>query len=276
MPGFTNEGNTCWMNATLQCLLHVPQLVNFVRDEMFAESLVHKRKNACDFASAFAELAQKYWASGDVLSAADAMEAFMRVHRSFRGKRHRHDAGEALLLCMDTLHAAMGNVQKIDDHPVPFEGRPEETDAWEKHADVAGHSPIADIFTGQRKVGNEYEQFTSLALDPHATVEKSFEGLEFTRLPLILVVTLKKTEDKQFVGYGDELVLHDVAFQVSYKLFAVLMHHGSSAEGHWTALAQNRGAWKHFDDASETAVEDLNNIIQKDAVVLLYKRMLEQ
>lgn len=275
MPGFANEGNTCWMNATLQCLLHVPQLVNFVRDDMFAESLVHKRKNACDFASAFAELARKYWASADVLSAGDAIEAFMRIHRSFKGKRHRHDAGEALLLCLDTLHTAMGNVRKIDDHPVSFDGCPEERDAWEKHAEVAGHSPIADIFVGQRQVEDGYEQFTSLTLDPHATIEKSFEGLRFTRLPLTLIVTLKKTENKQFVGYGDELVLHDATFQVSYKLFAVLMHHGSSATGHWTALAQNRGAWKHFDDATENAVEDLNNIIQKDAVVLLYKRMLE-
>ena len=264
------------MNATLQCLLHVPQLVNFVRDDMFAGSLVHKRKNACDFASAFAELARTYWTSpGGVLSTADATEAFMRVHRSFRGKRHRHDAGEALLLCVDTLHTAMGNVEKIDDHPVPFEV-PEEKDAWERDATVAGHSPITDIFAGQQKIGDKYEQFTSLALDPHATVEKSFEGLKFTRLPLILVAALKKTEDKQFVGYGDELVLHDAAFQVSYKLFAVLMHHGSSTTGHWTALAQNRGAWKHFDDAGETPVEDLNNIIQKDAMVLLYKRMLEQ
>jgi ubiquitin C-terminal hydrolase len=263
------------MNAALQCLLHVPQLVNFVRSDMFEGCLAHKRKNACDFASAFAELAKEYWSSPrEAMSTQRATEAFMRIHRSFRGKRHKHDAGEALLLCVDALHSAMGNVQRIHDHPVPLEGQ-EETDAWERHVCATGYSPIVDMFAGQRKIETGREQFTSLTLDPHATVEKSFEDIQFTRLPLILMTTLKKNETKQFVGYGDELVLHDAKFRVTYRLFAVLMHHGSSAEGHWTALAQHRGEWKHFDDASETAVADLNNIIQKDATMLLYKRVLD-
>lgn len=274
MPGFANDGNTCWMNAALQCLLHVPQLVNFVRSDMFAGCLTHKRKNACDFAAAFSDLARDYWTSRDAMSVQRVTEAFMRIHRSFKGKRHKHDAAEALLLSVDTLHVALGNVPRIHDHPVLLEGR-EETDAWEQHVRTTGYSPIVDIFTGQQKTGNGHEQFTSLTLDPHTVVEKSFEGVEFTRLPLILMVTLKKNENKQFVGYGDELVLHDARFQVAYRLFAVLMHHGSSTEGHWTALAQHRGEWKHFDDASETAVTDLNNIIQKDATMLFYKRVLD-
>jgi len=278
MPiGFKNEGNTCWMNAMLQCMLHVPQLVNFVRDDMFESCLLQKRKNACEFAIEFSKLAKTYWSLIESTATPDAItEAFMRVHRSFKGKRHKHDAGEALLLSIDTLHTALGNVGHLiddddDQHPMPFEGNEDE---WAKHVAHTGNSPILDIFTGQQLVGTVYEHFTSVMLDPMASVDKAFESLTFTYLPLILIATIKKSEDKQFVGYSDTLSLRDAAYHVDYALFAVLMHHGTSADGHWTALVHHLGKWTHVDDERQTVLTDLNDIIQKDAVMLLYKRLL--
>lgn len=261
MPGLDGHA---WFNAALQCMLHVPQLVNFVRDDLFAGCLAHKRKNACDFAAAFSELAKGYWGAGGVLSTEKAAEAFMRVHRSFKGKRHKHDAGEALTLCLDTLHTALGNAESISDHPIAFDDA-ESKRAWEQHVGSVGYSPILDMFTGQRKHAGEFVHFSNLTMDP---ADKTFDGLSFTRLPLVLTVAIP---GDQFVDYGDELILRDAAFRVEYRLIAVIMRH---AGDRWTALAQHLGAWKHFDNSTETTVEDLNNLIQRDAVMLIYKRTL--
>jgi len=273
MPGIANDGNTCWMNSALQCLLHVPQLVNFVRHDMFQECLFKKRKNACDLATEFSKLARAYWAGSEKgeRSASAVVEAFMRTHRAFKGKRHKNDAAEALMLFVDTLHAALANTTRIPDHPVPFEG---DAASWDEHAKAAGYSLIFDVFVGQRRLEDDtFETFWGLTLDHSVPVTKGLSAYAFTRLPLILAITLQKSEEKQFVTYDADMPVAENGFEVRYKLFAVLLHHGGAEDGHWTALACHADSWTHYDDAAASGVH-VNDVVQRDAAMLLYKRIL--
>ena len=56
-----------------------------------------------------------------------------------------------------------------------------------------------------------------------------------------------------------------------YELFAVLLHSGSEKDGHYAALVQHRGTWTFANDNACTVVTNINDVIQKDAYVLVYK-----
>jgi ubiquitin C-terminal hydrolase len=51
-----------------------------------------------------------------------------------------------------------------------------------------------------------------------------------------------------------------------------MLHAGNHAGGHWVTMGANAGQWNLFDDSKCTRIFDLNTLIQKDAVLLLYKK----
>ena len=93
-----------------------------------------------------------------------------------------------------------------------------------------------------------------------------------THAPRVLAVHLARFDASgakidRFVNYT-----MDVDFAAKkYELFAVLLHSGSARDGHYASLVQHRGAWTFANDDACTAVTNINDVIQKDAYVLMYK-----
>ncbi len=59
----------------------------------------------------------------------------------------------------------------------------------------------------------------------------------------------------------------------SYELFAVCFHRGSSTHGHYTMCGEAMGHWFYIDDEVSKQMHDINHVIQRDAYILLYKRL---
>ena len=264
-----------WMFATLHCVVHLPQLTNFLLDErLVRSSLVTKRKNACEFAVGLSEFAIAYWSSTSSATSSHAtssatsvafdkvLDAFLRIHRSFKGKRHDRNAAEAFRSCLETLHSACGNVPDVE-HPIRFDG--DDGDDGDDDVRTTHRSIVSDVFEGVFDDGNT---FTVMSIDDTTvtTVVKFLESHAFRKTPLTLVVTLPD----HFVPYDMDLTVIERGFQVPYALVAVLLHHH---EEKWTALAYHAGQWRHFENGRVTPVP-INSIVQKNAAMLLYKRLL--
>ena len=297
MPGFANEGNTCYFSAAVQALMHVPQLVNYVRDPLFEKTVGKKTTNAT-VSRAFADVAEAYWTADTtaVLSCKALREAFCAAHPAFRS-RETNDAGEVLALALATMHAEMSGLHAPEGsptvlgHPVPFSGGADSLRAWMDDVDTEGRSMVSEIFKGQEMHGTSattdtpgFRHFWGLVLHARDTLDKAvaahLETTTLTRLPLVLVVSLVKSEVKQFVSYDAVMTLPEGETTqrqyARYALSSVLMHHGDGhghVGGHWTALCKLRGEWRHFDDDGVTPVK-VNDIVQRDAVVLVYTRLL--
>lgn len=277
MLTFENNSNRCWFNAAIQAVLHIPQISNLMRDDIFEKILVKKRKNSSDFAVELSRIAQEYWSTfkhEKVINIDALFEIFVKINRNFGGKK-MYDATEAFLAILETLDGAF-----VAKEPLPL---PEKAnlDSWNEHINKTKSSFLSDILLGQSKRmykdETSYEHFSALTLSK-PSVEAGIEDYlrdedtgitrEFSKLPLILPIIFQKSADKNFVHYETSMAVSDV----DYTLFAVMLHAGNHTGGHWVSMGANAGVWNFFDDSKCTRIFDLNTLIQKDAVLLLYKK----
>jgi len=277
MLTFENNSNRCWFNAAVQAVLHIPQLANLLRDEIFSQILVKKRKNSSDFADELSRIAREYWSTfkhEKVVNIDALFEIFVKINRNFGGKK-MYDSTEAFLAIIETLDGAFVAKESL---PLPESCC---LDSWNEHINKTKSSFLSDILLGQsKKVYKEetsYEHFSALTLSKTSVAmgiedylhdEDTGITREFTKLPLILPIIFQKSVDKQFIHYETYMTILDV----EYVLFAVMLHAGNTTGGHWVSMCSNAGAWNLFDDSKCTRIFDLNTLIQKDAMLLLYKK----
>ncbi len=296
MNGFPNDGNACWFNTATQVLLHVPQLANYaLSDALFEGDLYKKRINACAMASAFAALTRSYWktppAAADddddddaehvVVQVPVALAAFRasfsKLKKSMAGSKAQHDAHEALLAMIEHVHAALTKGPAPPPPPPALE--PRAASAWAAYTKGQGYSLLVDMFAMQtREVidGKDvYDHRWGVSLpvvDSLSSVTQGLQSIHVTHAPRVLVVHLARfdasgTKLDRFVNYT-----LDVQFaSKKYELFAVILHSGSAKDGHYTALVQHRGKWTFANDGVCTPIGNINDVIQKDAYVMLYK-----
>lgn len=289
MNGFPNNSNACWFNTATQVLLHVPQLANYaLMDAIFEEDLHKKRINACAMASAFAALTRSYWKPGNgapVAPAVDLLHAFrasfLKLKKSMAGSKVQHDAHEALLAMIEHLHAALTKTPAAAP-PIAVASDPAAAAAWAAYTKAQGYSLLVDVFVMQtREVIDAKDIYdhrwgVSLPLGDLMSVTQGLQDLQttVTHAPRILTVHLIRfdasgTKLDRFVNYT-----LDIKFAAKkYELFAVILHSGSAKDGHYSALVQHRGAWTFANDDACTPVTNINDVIQKDAYVMMYKCM---
>ena len=277
MLTFENNSNRCWFNAAIQAVLHIPQISNLMRDDIFEKILVKKRKNSSDFAVELSRIAQEYWSTfkhEKVINIDALFEIFVKINRNFGGKK-TYDSTEAFLAILETLDGAF-----VAKEPLYL---PESCciNSWNEHIKKTKSSFLSDILLGQSKrtykEETSYEHFSALTLSK-PSVEAGIEDYlhdedigitrEFTKLPLILPIIFQKSADKNFVHYETSMTVGDT----EYTLFTVMLHAGNHTGGHWVSMGANAGVWNLFDDSKCTRIFDLNTLIQKDAVLLLYKK----
>lgn len=310
MKGLANVGHTCFFNAAVQCLVYAPNSTNYFLQGAEAADVNARRKGASGLAVAFADFARRYWtegAAGDSVDSSGVYNAFALACRGFPSGTE-HDAHEALVCMLDKLHEGLSRMKPGE---LGVARRPMVCAAAWTTALKNETSVVSEVFRGQveQRVTNPaasgtsvtYDHFTSLSLAVHdasnlATCLHKFMASEtltdmpapatlarrFTYLPRVLVVHLKRFDQSgvkidKFVDYPFELDLgaYVVAEDVEhhYQLFAVCLHRGSSHTGHYAACCEVQGNWFMCDDHAATPLEDINNVIQRDAYMLLYRRL---
>jgi ubiquitin C-terminal hydrolase len=111
--GLLNHGATCFLSATLQCLLHTPALMSIVlmRGSILLSWEKRKQKQKC-FVELFQDLAKGFWLSssadghGHDLALGSLVKNISRLDWQFRPKRQQ-DAHEFVRGLLDRMHEEM-------------------------------------------------------------------------------------------------------------------------------------------------------------------------
>lgn len=181
--GLQNLGNTCYMNAAIQCLVHSPLLPEYFMSEYKLDVNPNSKfgmagKLAVAFAELLAEIQQARRAGSNVVAPRDFKRIFSDFKPQFAGWKQQ-DSQEFLSMFLAGLSEDVNRTTKKPYRELKdSEGRPDEEVAleyWQSHC-LRERSAVAALFSGQ---------FCSvLRCQNCGYTNHSFEAFSFLPIPI--------------------------------------------------------------------------------------------
>ncbi|XP_053434342.1 ubiquitin carboxyl-terminal hydrolase 17-like protein 6 [Nycticebus coucang] len=292
--GLWNMGNTCYVNAALQCLTYTPPLANYMLSQQHSQTC-HRQK-CCILCDMQAHITWALHSPGRVFKPLPALAADFHRYR-------QEDAHEFLMFTVDAMKkACLPSHKQLHSHS-------EDTTIIDQIFGGYWRSQIKCLHC--HGVSNTFDPYLDIALDIQAaqSVKQALEELvkpehldgdnayhcssclrkvpasksvNLHTSPKVLTLVLKRfshfTGNKiaKEVQYPERLDTRPYMSQqdggpLLYILYAVLVHAGSSCQsGHYFCYVQAaNGQWYKMDDAEVTAC-DISSVLRQPAYVLFY------
>mmetsp|Transcript_413 Transcript_413/g.1405 ORF Transcript_413/g.1405 Transcript_413/m.1405 type:complete len:560 (+) Transcript_413:68-1747(+) len=311
-PGFQNLGNTCFMNASLQCLLHCPPLVSVLSKRVHTKALgrSHSESSFCSFCSFESVLAQVQGSSGRKFSIAprNFVQNQRSICKTFRPGR-QEDAHEFVRHLLDNMvkasqyRSGRDNIKRMTH---------QEEMKTIVHSIFGGCLQNSVTCLSCKAVSVVTEPFLDLSVDIHSTssvtgaLEKftsserldgankyrcekcrshvaALKRMTIRRAPNILTLHLKRFDhlrkDSKHVYYEEKLDLKKYMIgcpdraSATYRLVGVLVHEGASTHvGHYYAYVRNSNGTWSLKDDESSSQIGLGSVLRQNAYILFYVR----
>ena len=156
LAGLDNVGNTCFVNAGLQCVLNCQPLVDYFLSEAWSAELnaVNPKGSKGMFTRAFVELVKAQWTEVYDQIVPKHLVELAQARTPIFAENTQNDVQELLIMLLDVLHEDLNRAQ--DASPITPLAYTDESDekqaarAWAMHL-RHDSSVIVDLFQGQFK-----------------------------------------------------------------------------------------------------------------------------
>uniref|UniRef100_A0A8C5PTT1 Ubiquitin carboxyl-terminal hydrolase n=1 Tax=Leptobrachium leishanense TaxID=445787 RepID=A0A8C5PTT1_9ANUR len=225
--GLRNLGNTCFMNAVLQCLSSTKSLRDYILCQEYRYEQPGNCKGQQELTEAFADVLVSLWSPEvtDAVNPSRLKSVFQKYVPSFTGYSQQ-DAQEFLKFFMDRIHVEINrkcrkppSILSDTKRPMPVEPQDSLSDderanqMWKRYLERED-SKVVDLFVGQLKSclkcqscgyrSPTFEVFCDLSLpipkicDRCRQRTKSTKKLTIQRFPRILILHLNRFSTTRF------------------------------------------------------------------------------
>ncbi|MED6244741.1 hypothetical protein ATANTOWER_022963 [Ataeniobius toweri] len=304
--GLRNIGNTCFLNAVVQCLSHTRVLRNYC----LLKSYKHEKfsKEEAKLMDTFSQVLSGLWdvrEEDNVVNPRQFYSIFKEAVSYFSGYSQQ-DAQEFLRFLLDKLHTEINRRpyvkrtgKELEQTYVRFRISEEANAMWKKHLD-RDDSIIVDLFSGQLRsslhcsVCSHYSNTFDVFCDLSLPIPKKSSRGEVSLQECLDLFSQEEKLDKEnspmcercnrrtecskrlsIQRFPQNLDLGPYgpvdSGSVLYDLYAICNHAGTVNMGHYTACCLDENGWCFYNDSSVTQLTE-NQIQTNQAYVLFYQR----
>jgi len=239
MHGFHNNGNTCYFNAAIQCLLHVKSMSDHILEKEY--------NGECQFTVAYRELVRLYHGEKKPLKI-DIFPLLKTFHKSFPrfGTPQPHDAQDALFCIVDILEVSYPYIKTL------FYGdRKQETifpngkkTLVEPFSMLLLHGKSGESVDVMVRESEQWHTLSDYVDDDGKTHHVATTRTSITRYPPVLFVSF----DKKVRVVADDVLDR-------YEVIGSIIHVGSQYGGHYMSMCKLDESWVLQDDTSLSLVD---------------------
>ncbi|CAN6280337.1 unnamed protein product [Urochloa humidicola] len=306
--GLRNMGNTCFLNATLQCITHTAPLFLKLRSTDHSTPCSHDEDGFCSFCALKEHVDESIRRSGSVIMPSKFRDNLRKLSSDFRPGQ-QEDAHEFLRCLLDNLHKCTvdpmlkGKGSSFDEESIVKEifggqlksqlsccecGHSSET--FEPFLDLSLEIDQVDhlvdaleSFTKVEQIGDSEDKLTCEQCDAQVCKNKQ---LTLHRAPDVIAFHLKRfttlansvEKIDKHVAYPPEVDLKpfhsnpDSAGELKYDLYGVVEHSGLPNYGHYVcSIRSSPTTWYLMNDSHVDSITDASALNQ-EAYILFYVR----
>jgi ubiquitin C-terminal hydrolase len=238
MKGLINNGNTCYFNTAVQCLLYIPVLSNFF--------LRYPYDGVCEFTKVYSDLVAIYWKNGkELINVKPLLESFRKRFPRFK-TNEQHDVQEAVLCIIDIIEIACPDIKhwfygkKIQETIWP-DGKSSNEEDFSVHIITSSGNDMGDMLLKSTD-WNTLENFEDTDGKVHTIATTR---MVFSKMPQILMISFDAKSNVKII----ENILID---KYEYTLISSAVHVGDQDDGHYVAFGKRKNTWFLLNDESTT------------------------
>jgi len=239
MHGFYNNGNTCYFNAAIQCMLRIHELSDHI--------LRNPYTGECTFTSAYAELVRVYFQSEKCLSInlEPLIEKFRDKFPRFKS-RLPHDTQDTIFCIIDILEVSYPYIKELvygenEQYTIcPSGSKSEKVPFTILLLHSEDGKSVGDLVRTSEKWATLTDYVDDAGIKHHVTTTRT----SIVKFPKILFVSF----DKKIRIIADEI------FE-KYELCGSIIHKGDNHGGHYMSMIKLGDKWYSQDDETLSVVD---------------------
>ena len=306
IAGITNLGNTCYMNAVMQCLNSLGPLVMYFNGGDYLKDIHPESKYNGTLANEISAAFKTMKSTAGPISLSSLKNLIGNLYSPFKGFE-QEDAHEFLMKLVELLSEDLGWVKRATIHSTPEDinllSGQGDGNVSKIHKILQGFHRITILCKSCQYTSSSSEPFNILSLSLTLTKKSSVKDLlgcfyrdthigytcpacskqdssiqkyEIGKLPQVLIIHLKRFDvDKEGIRKNNQFVdfplknLKVCNSESLYHLTSITNHHGTLNAGHYTSFRKSPSGddWYKCDDS---VITKMDASIKSPAAYMLY------